>query len=268
MEILSQRVTRVLEDDAHRRRWITRTFILLAIIPAIAAALVFLLGRSDVEQTQSLVQQEARKIEAQVSKKVTASVATELKGVREVQALLPELRAASEAAPMVKQNQRALTEYRARMDSVLDQQDKLARSFEMATKNLDERVNLAESQMAQVERVTRSIDSIKSDLQNTRKELEAKVARIPTGLTDNRRLESAVNTLSRQISGINQRLVALERSRADASSGNVVRAVQSIQQQLSNIGEMIANIDKRLQRLEKLHPVRLQQRDIQSPVIK
>lgn len=246
VDMLSQRVTRVLEEDARRRRWITRTFVVLAIIPAVAAALVFMFGRSDV----SLMQQEARNIEAQVADRVTASVANELKGVDEVRELLPELKAAAKAVPTVQENQRELSAYRSRMDSVLRQQDEWAQSIERTTSDLATRVNRAEGQIAQVEQINSSIDSIRSEVRNTRNELEAKVARVPAMSALARLSDDAARVTPKQISGINNRLAALERSRK-GSEQVMVKEMRSIDQRLDRISKMIAGLDARLKRLEK-----------------
>lgn len=251
VDMLSQRVTKVLEEDARRRRWITRTFILLAIIPAIAAALVFVFGRSDVEQTQSLVQKETRNIEAQVSKRVKASVANELKGVDEVRELLPELKAAAQAVPLVQENQRTLSAYRSRVDSVLKQQDELAQSIEKATSDLTTRVNRAEGQIAQVERINSSIDSIRSEVRDTRNELGQKVARIQIKSANVASLANTTRVTSDQISRINNRLAALERSRNESEQERVAKEMHSINQRLDSISKIIARLDVRLNRLEK-----------------
>lgn len=102
---LSERVGKALERDAHRRRWASRGLTLLAIIPVVAVVLVFLYGRSDVKQTEQIVQQRTLAIGDDVAKRVTASVAQELKGVSEVRELLPELR---EAVPQVQKNSQDL----------------------------------------------------------------------------------------------------------------------------------------------------------------
>lgn len=239
----------MLEEDARRRRWITRTLVLLAIIPALAAVLVFMFGRSDVEQTQKVVMQETRNIEDKVSERVTASVANELKDVREV---LPDLQAAARSVPLVQENQRALSEYRSQVDSVLQQQDALAQSLERSAMHLDARLDQAEKgQMVQTERMTSAIASMQTDIRSTKKELEARMARMPSGSSDNRRLEGAVNTLSRQVAAINKRLLALERMREGSGSAHVLKEVQAINQRLNSIGATISGLDARLKRLEK-----------------
>ena len=49
----------------------------------------------------------------------------ELQGAREVAVLLPELKSAVEVAPLVRENQRALSEYRTAVDSALAHQQEL-----------------------------------------------------------------------------------------------------------------------------------------------
>ncbi len=312
LDHLSARVARALEQDAQRRRWVTRTFMLLALVPIAAAGLMFVLGRSEVEQTQRLVQDQTRNLEAQVSQKVTASVASELEGAREIRGLLPELKVAAQVAPLALENQRTLSEYRMHVDSALQRQDDLARSIQDAsrrtdkaelqaatalskvdktTQTLERRVNLAEGKIAQVEGMNKSIASIRGDLHNTRKDmnlqmkrqfaalsaplrdvrrivgiekqlnsmsalsgslerLEAKVAQLPTKPVINNTSVSNVNSISRQLARINQRLSVLERGRKMPDLSNLEQVVRSLHGRIDEVNRSMKALDLRLKKLE------------------
>ena len=294
LDYLSVRVSKVLEQDAQRRRWITRTFMLLALIPVIAAGLMFVLGRSEVEQTQRLVQDQTRNLEAQVTQKITASVASELEGAREVNVLLPELKEAVRVTPLVQEQQRSLSEYRTRVDSALQRQDELARSVQQASRELikipeklvglesrlqdvsrrsdqaetqaavalrevnntamvlERRLVNTEGKIAQVEHLDQSINSVRREMQNTRKDMKRQMqkqfAALSEPLSDVRRI-GKIEKQVKSMSGLTGSLKLLEAKIAKLPTRPVITNTPAVDK--SSLSKQFAGIKKRLSALER-----------------
>lgn len=265
LDALSHRVSEALNEDARRRRWITRVFVVLAIVPAIAAVLVFALGHSDVEQTRMLVQQETRNIESEVSEKITASVAQELQGAREVAVLLPELKTAAEVAPLVQENHRTLSEYRTVVDSAVERQEVLSHSVELATRDLAKIPSELSGLETRIEEASKRADSAQAqatdalkNVHTSAKVLEERVAKTEGRVAQVGRVEKSVASVQ---AAMHKTRAELERTVEDrinalartvSTSGTDTRSLQSIEKKL----DALAGQSKRLQTLES-HVARL-----------
>lgn len=287
LDQLSVRVSKVLEQDAKRRRWITRSFMLLALVPIVAAGLMFVLGRSEVEQTQRLVQDQTRNLEQQVTQNVTSSVASELEGAREVKELLPEIKQVVRVAPLVQEQQKSLSEYRTRVDSALQRQNDLAQSIQQASRELvklpeklvglesrledisrrsdqavqevintatvlEQRLENTEGKIAQVEHLDKSISSVRSEMVQNRKDIDRRMEKQFVALAEPLRDVQRIGKIEQQVqsmSGLSGSLKLLQAKVAQLPTKPVITNLSEGDKR--SLSKQLAAIKKRLAALER-----------------
>ena len=287
LDALSHRVTAALDEDAQRRRWTTRLFFVLAVIPVLIALTVFFSGISDIQQTeqiatakiqsvvddvsksvttqvsenitttvsQQMSQTISKKIAAQVSKEVTASVAGELQDAREVSALLPTLRSAAKALPQVQENQRALSATRSQIDVALEQQKTLQQSLAAATdelSNLPKQISGMETRIAQAvnksDSAQASITSALKDIHADTQVLQQRIKSTEGKITRDAKVEQSITDVHAQIKKTREALMHEVNTRIKA----IPTSPNNDNKRLRSIEARLDSLPKQSRRLQSL----------------
>lgn len=262
LDRLSKRVSVALEHDARRRRWSSRLFFGIALLPLLAAGAVLIFGHSDAQRAELLIERQSRAIENAVSTRVSNSMQADLERLRGLGATLPEPGLVDQLRTEVRDNDAALAAMTEQLQSALQQQRTLQQSMARADAGLAQRIDaLSERTQApeSPDRATLAALDSKLDALAERQRvdstaLSARLSRMTGPSTDPALLQQAVERLTRQLGVMDTRLQALERRLAGdgrTSAPDSGRLQADINQLTRSLSLQLSSLERRITALER-----------------